>query len=137
MSTAYGFLIPAVLNPANSARRSGVQPPANAAATARHELAALSRGQQLRRNSAMKNAPVSAATGSPSEPGRTRSHTRVQEHASARASSTRRSLPDVGEFADTLFITAMLIANATPMSGSRSQRQGQRLLRTQAFVART
>jgi len=41
-------LIPAVLNPANSARRSGVQPPANAAATARHELAALSRGQQLR-----------------------------------------------------------------------------------------
>jgi hypothetical protein len=136
VSTAYGFLIPAVLNPANSARRSGVQPPANAAATARHELAALSRGQQLRRNSAMKNAPVSA-TGSPSEPGRTRSHTRVQEHASARASSTRRSLSDVGEFADTLFITAMLIANATPMSGSRSQRQGQRLLRTQAFVART
>ena len=33
-----------------------------------------------------------------------------REHASARASSTRRSLPDVGEFAHTQFITAMLVA---------------------------
>ncbi len=35
-----------------------------------------------------------------------------REHASASASSTRRSLPDVGEFAHTQFITAMLIALA-------------------------
>jgi len=35
-----------------------------------------------------------------------------REHASARASNTRRSLPDVGEFAHTQFITAMLNAFA-------------------------
>ncbi len=35
-----------------------------------------------------------------------------REHASASASSTRRSLPDVGEFAHTQFITAMLTVAA-------------------------
>jgi hypothetical protein len=37
-----------------------------------------------------------------------------REHASARASSTRRSFPEVGEFAHTQFITAMLIETAWP-----------------------
>jgi len=37
-----------------------------------------------------------------------------REHASASASRTRRSLPDVGELAHTQFITAMLIALAVP-----------------------
>ena len=37
-----------------------------------------------------------------------------REHASASASRTRRSLPDVGELAHTQFITAMLIAFAVP-----------------------
>jgi len=44
-----------------------------------------------------------------------------REHASARASSTRRSFPDVGEFAHTQFITAMLTAAARRMSGSGSR----------------
>jgi hypothetical protein len=35
--------------------------------------------------------------------------TSSREHASASASSTRRSLPDVGEFALTQFMTAMLM----------------------------
>src|ERR1019366_1451514 len=37
-----------------------------------------------------------------------------REQASASASRTRRSLPDVGELAHTQFITAMLIALALP-----------------------
>jgi len=36
------------------------------------------------------------------------------EHASASASSTRRSLPETGEFAHTQFIPAMLTAAASP-----------------------
>jgi hypothetical protein len=44
-----------------------------------------------------------------------------REQASAKASSTRRSLPDVGEFAHTQFITAMLIALAAGVSGSGSR----------------
>jgi len=43
------------------------------------------------------------------------------EHASARASSTRRSLPDVGEFAHTQFITAMLIALAVRCGNLRAR----------------
>jgi hypothetical protein len=44
-----------------------------------------------------------------------------REHASARASSTRRSLPDVGEFAHTQFITAMLIALAVRCGNLRAR----------------
>jgi hypothetical protein len=43
-----------------------------------------------------------------------------REHASASASTTRRSLPDVGEFAHTQFITAMLIAPAFPCGKPRA-----------------
>jgi hypothetical protein len=39
-----------------------------------------------------------------------------REHASARASSTSRSFPDVGEFAHTQFIIAMLTATTTACS---------------------
>lgn len=44
-----------------------------------------------------------------------------REQASASASSTSRSLPEVGEFPHTQFITAMLIAAAPRMSGSGSE----------------
>jgi hypothetical protein len=44
-----------------------------------------------------------------------------REHASASASRTRRSLPDVGEFARTRFITAMLIAVALRCGESRAR----------------
>ncbi len=37
-----------------------------------------------------------------------------REHASASASSTRRSLPDIGEFSHTPFITAMLTLPTYP-----------------------
>ncbi len=43
-----------------------------------------------------------------------------REHASASASSTRRSLPDVGEFAHTQFIIAMLIALAVRCGNLRA-----------------
>jgi hypothetical protein len=44
-----------------------------------------------------------------------------REQASARASRTRRSLPEVGEFAHTQFITAMLIALGSVVSDSGSR----------------
>jgi hypothetical protein len=47
-----------------------------------------------------------------------------REQASARASSTRRSLPEVGEFAHTQFITAMLIR----LLDTNDQRAGERQL---------
>jgi hypothetical protein len=43
-----------------------------------------------------------------------------REHAPAGARRTRRSLPEVGEFARPRFITAMLIAVALPCGGSRA-----------------
>jgi hypothetical protein len=50
-----------------------------------------------------------------------------REHASASASSTRRSLPEVGEFAHTQFITAVLTAAAPshPRSRAGLDRLGQ------------
>jgi hypothetical protein len=42
-----------------------------------------------------------------------------REHASASASSTRRSLPEVGEFAHTQFMTAMLIVPDRPVGWRR------------------
>jgi len=52
-----------------------------------------------------------------------------REHASADASSTRRSLPEVGTLAQTRPMTAMLIPPASPTGaltvGSRLQMLGQ------------
>jgi hypothetical protein len=44
-----------------------------------------------------------------------------REHASASARSTKRSLPEVGELANTQFITAMLIGPRSPVSGSETR----------------
>jgi hypothetical protein len=44
-----------------------------------------------------------------------------REQASAKASRTRHSLPDVGEYVHTQFITAMLIAFSSQVSDSGSE----------------
>jgi hypothetical protein len=55
-----------------------------------------------------------------------------REHASARASSTRRSLPDVGEFAQTQFMTAMLTPSTSAFAGPWQLGQLWRALGQQA-----
>jgi hypothetical protein len=59
-----------------------------------------------------------------------------REHASASASSTSRSFPEVGEFAHTQIITAILTAPASRLSdsGSKTGAAGRRQMRPDAVV---
>ena len=93
-------------------RRSG---PASAAVHD-HMAAGLKPGDHARtvRSLMLALRAIVAADGQQPEPS-------SREQESASASSTRRSLPEVGEFAHTQFITAMLIAPAPRMSGSGSR----------------
>jgi hypothetical protein len=48
-----------------------------------------------------------------------------REHASARSSRTSRSLPEVGEFAQTQFMTAMLTVTASRRTPHWSEGRGR------------